>query len=352
MEAKVLTNENNFLDLRELGSDLVIAGSVNLSPALSIIIPTYKRPDLLRQALLSAVNQRGQTRYEIIIVDNNVELDQTSSVCLDIINQHSVDNIWLYRNKINLGMFGNWNRGIQLATSEWITILNDDDMLDDDYIFNMLVLIEKNPDLKLLGCGSRIIDERKNKGGYNLSRTLARLFKKHISNYRLNEVKKLNPLDYFFTNPHTGSLGILMLKDYAMSLGGFNPNLFPSADYIFFTKFNMKYGTFVTKKVMATYRVKENESQNIKTSIGWIKQGVSLRKELSVVLSINKKLSSYYSKLVANDIAESCVKFWGVDIGSLDANENYHNYFKRNRFNTLKLYVMRLLLMMLYKRVE
>ena len=42
-------------------------------PLLTIAIPTFNRPKLLKEALYSAVNQSRKTLYEIIIIDNSYQ---------------------------------------------------------------------------------------------------------------------------------------------------------------------------------------------------------------------------------------------------------------------------------------
>ena len=42
-----------------------------------------------------------------------------------------------YKNKENLGMFGNWNRCLELARGEWVCILHSDDKIMPNYIEEM-----------------------------------------------------------------------------------------------------------------------------------------------------------------------------------------------------------------------
>ena len=50
----------------------------------------------------------------------------------------SVENTYtlkfLYVNKENIGMIGNWNRGFELANTKYVAMLHDDDMLADIYL--------------------------------------------------------------------------------------------------------------------------------------------------------------------------------------------------------------------------
>ena len=42
-------------------------------------------------------------------------------------------NIKYYQNEKNIGLFGNWNRCVELSTSKWVAMLHSDDEILDDY---------------------------------------------------------------------------------------------------------------------------------------------------------------------------------------------------------------------------
>ena len=47
-------------------------------PFFSVVIPTYRRPDLLKETIMSAVNQENfDFPYEIIVVARNSDLQRT-----------------------------------------------------------------------------------------------------------------------------------------------------------------------------------------------------------------------------------------------------------------------------------
>ena len=69
---------------------------------LTIAIPTYKRPELLRESILSAVNQQTSHSYTIIIVDNdpNTSVDHIN----DLLSTFKHSDITYYRNNTNIGL--------------------------------------------------------------------------------------------------------------------------------------------------------------------------------------------------------------------------------------------------------
>jgi glycosyltransferase involved in cell wall biosynthesis len=94
----------------------------------SIVIPTYNGADFIEQALLSALNQTRKAD-EIIISDDN-STDETIDIC-----QRYKDKIKIYHNSNGPSGFVNgWNIAITYATSEYISILHQDDLLAPTFL--------------------------------------------------------------------------------------------------------------------------------------------------------------------------------------------------------------------------
>ena len=124
--------KDNFEKDVKVSSKLIYSNqSDDFVPLISIIIPTYKRTELLKEAIISAINQQEcNVSYEILIVDNDNNQNEA------IINYISSIETPLryFQNDENLGMGGNWNRGIMLAKGKYIAFLHDDDLLMDNYL--------------------------------------------------------------------------------------------------------------------------------------------------------------------------------------------------------------------------
>ncbi|RCW47884.1 glycosyltransferase family 2 protein [Paenibacillus prosopidis] len=92
---------------------------------VSIVIPTYKRPDYLERLLNSISNQTFKS-YEIIVVDDNSpnrsEYDQLVTKYIKIF-----DKFRFLRNDENKGAPYSRNRGIKLAKYDFIALVDDDD---------------------------------------------------------------------------------------------------------------------------------------------------------------------------------------------------------------------------------
>lgn len=69
-------------------------------PFFSVVIPTYRRPDLLKETIMSAANQENfDFPYEIIVVDN--EATDTINETELLIRDLDIENVYYYKNKKN-----------------------------------------------------------------------------------------------------------------------------------------------------------------------------------------------------------------------------------------------------------
>ncbi len=91
---------------------------------ISIIIPTYKRYDLLERAIKSVLNQTYKN-LEIIVVDDNISDSMERKKTEEIMKKYP-DIIYI-KNKKNLGGGLTRNVGIKRATGNYIAFLDDDD---------------------------------------------------------------------------------------------------------------------------------------------------------------------------------------------------------------------------------
>ena len=91
-------------------------------PLVSIITPTYNRPEYLKAALTSAVQQTYQN-IEIIVSDNcSPENPQP------LIESFKDSRIRFFRNQSNLGMFANTMNAFKKAQGKYVACLLDDDI--------------------------------------------------------------------------------------------------------------------------------------------------------------------------------------------------------------------------------
>ena len=121
-------------------------------PLVSVIIPTYNRPEYLKQAINSAVQQIYQN-IEIIVCDNCSSENPAS-----LIESFNDSRIKFHRHPENIGMLANQLHAFKMAQGKYIASLHDDDMWNEDFLVKLVPPLEANPDLILAFCDQYIID--------------------------------------------------------------------------------------------------------------------------------------------------------------------------------------------------
>ncbi len=90
-------------------------------PQASVLITTFNRPSMLREALQSVFRQNYDGEIEVIVVDDASDIPGTEEVC------RSFPNVQYQLLERNLGSAGALNEGIQRARGDCISFLDDDD---------------------------------------------------------------------------------------------------------------------------------------------------------------------------------------------------------------------------------
>jgi glycosyltransferase involved in cell wall biosynthesis len=110
---------------------------------LTITIPVYERYEYFEEALMSAINQ--SIPVDVIVVDN-ASSHNKFEVFIKSLNLVTVS---YFRNDTNLGLYGNWNRCIELCQTEFVMILGSDDIVHKDYSTVFYNRLAEFPDIYL-----------------------------------------------------------------------------------------------------------------------------------------------------------------------------------------------------------
>lgn len=92
---------------------------------ISVVIPTYKRPDRLERLLLS-ISKQTLLPEEVIIVDDASGMKDEYEACVKKFG-HCFNSIQYIELDTNSGAPTVRNTGIKLAKNEWIALVDDDD---------------------------------------------------------------------------------------------------------------------------------------------------------------------------------------------------------------------------------
>ncbi len=220
----------------------------------SIIIPTYKRELLLKEAINSALSQISDATFEVLIVDNNAECCSPSPAQL-ISESFNDDRVEYVRNERNLGAFGNMNKAIQLAKYEYIVLLHDDDLLKENYLSIVNLVLSSNHDVDMIFTDKKVFINGKEISKHGIFRIAKNT---NILSKKKNKIIKIKPNDFFINNIVGCPVGTLFRKSKALEIGGFDENSYPISDYTFWTEYSLKNNVYMIAKELAISRQEDN----------------------------------------------------------------------------------------------
>lgn len=122
-----------------------------MHPAISVVIPTYNRVQLLGRCLTSLLNQSlDKRRFEIIVVDDG-STDETADMITELTKKttHSVRS---YRQENKFSGSAR-NQGISEASGDIILSMDDDILADPNLLKQHLELHDKYPELEMAVAG-------------------------------------------------------------------------------------------------------------------------------------------------------------------------------------------------------
>lgn len=129
---------------------------VDAGPLVSVIVPTYDRPDMLREAIESVVNQT-YPHLELVVVD-----DASPRPAEPVVDANApADLEWTcLRHDRNRGANAARTSGIEAAEGEIVAFLDDDDQwLPEKLAAQMSAFQEGGPAMGVVLVGQRYVDE-------------------------------------------------------------------------------------------------------------------------------------------------------------------------------------------------
>lgn len=122
-------------------------------PKVSVCIPVYNAGDFLRPAIASVLTQDYKD-FELIVVD-----DCSTQPTEVVVAEFDDERLHFHRNPHNLGLVGNWNRCLELAQGEYVTIFHQDDVMLPAHLDLSVRVLDANPTVSFVYSNIRRIDE-------------------------------------------------------------------------------------------------------------------------------------------------------------------------------------------------
>ena len=178
---------------------------------VSVVVATYKRDNELKNAL-NSLSEQAYTDFEIVLVDDNANVEWNEKVAV-IVKEFCESNPGIafkfIVNNPNQGSAKTRNIGIEAASGEYITFLDDDDVYLPEKISRQVKFMQDGnydysvTDLYLYNENDNLIDKR-------------------IRSY-VRETDMQTLLGYHLKYHLTGTDTMMFRKEYLVNIGGFAP---------------------------------------------------------------------------------------------------------------------------------
>lgn len=122
-------------------------------PKVSVIMPAYNAEKYIKEAIDSILGQTFED-FEFIIL-NDCSQDRTEQ----IIQSYSDSRIVYLKNEQNMGVAATLNRGLEVATGEYIARMDADDISMAERFAQQVAYLDQHPETVLCGANAVIFGE-------------------------------------------------------------------------------------------------------------------------------------------------------------------------------------------------
>lgn len=122
-------------------------------PKLTVVIPTYNRASQLRKTLVRLKPQLDK-RWRLMVLDNHS--NEPMRGVAEEVGVLGANNVSIVRNIANVGLAGNILRAFEVASTEWLVVLGDDDEISENYVDSILATIERFPTATFINFASTL----------------------------------------------------------------------------------------------------------------------------------------------------------------------------------------------------
>ena len=314
---------DNFRACAAVPSVPVIQASVP-APDFTVFIPTYRRAETLKVTLDSVLNQREAGEYEILIINNDPAGGEGET--LDLIAEADDPRISYYVNQENIGLCGNWNRGIELARGEYVVMIHDDDLLSPWFMKAMRQAVRENGKPEVLGVSWQNFDSSRMPGFTEPVRLAYRPVTKQS----------------FFFGRYINIAGMTVRRDFMLEQGGYRDEYYPNEDSILIYQAVLNGRVLNVEHELAGYRQEVNLSLSVETMENIIRKTEMTRRFIAQHEPFAARWMRAFDREYLNAYIEGAKAHWGLELDGKKLLQEFG--FKNTNINRVRATVMNALL--------
>ena len=117
-------------------------------PLISIVTPVFNTPALWLDKAIESVLRQAYENWELVLIDDGSTLAETVELVATIARRDP--RIVVVRRESTGGISAASNSGLERATGEWVSLLDHDDVLEPDALFEVVKYLQGNPETDLI----------------------------------------------------------------------------------------------------------------------------------------------------------------------------------------------------------
>jgi glycosyltransferase involved in cell wall biosynthesis len=280
---------------------------------ITVIIPSYNHEKFISDAINSVLRQTFQN-FEILIID-----DGSCDNSVEIIQKFNDPRIKFSVNDRNCGAVYTTNKMIELASGEYIALLNSDDVWEPTKLEKQVQFLEDNKNYGAVFTQANIIKEDGD--------LLEDKSHNYGSIFEQPNRTRFEWLNYFF---NVGNAlchpSILVRREVYQAVGLYNPLMASLPDFDMWVRVCLKYEIYVLPEKLVKFRILDN---NRNASSATPENIIACQFEYKQILNSFLSLSVHeyeeiFNEPVVNDVAFSLAlkaisrpdrfkQAWGLD---------------------------------------
>lgn len=116
-------------------------------PVISVVVPLYRTPEKYLRAMIDSLRAQSYTNWELCLADGSGD-DTTVET---VVKTYAMETRIKYQKlEKNEGIAGNTNAALLMATGEFVGLLDHDDTLTPDALYEIVKRLNEQPDADLI----------------------------------------------------------------------------------------------------------------------------------------------------------------------------------------------------------
>ncbi|MDA8618464.1 glycosyltransferase [Candidatus Pelagibacter bacterium] len=247
------------------------------NPLVSILLNCYNAEKFISKAVESVLSQT-YVNWELIIWD-----DGSTDKTLEVVKRYKSEKIFIYEQKVNLGLGKSRIAAVKKLKGELISILDADDFFHNDKISRQVEIFKKNKNISICSTWSKILDS---------NNKLYRIFASQMSNDQLK-----NRLNFINTIPHPS---IMYRRKDAEEVGWYSDKLEYAQDYDLTLKLLNKGDIHIIKEHLTTiFQPDNNMSKSFLLKETVLRENILISENILKTKNLNNKELSLLNTIIA-----------------------------------------------------